>query len=98
VSGQADRRLAIAAQMTRARCAVVIRNSLGLDSLAGVGRLVEVSRRCALPASSFKRRHPERSFLKWQWPWLDDDMKDGVKEYPWIQMFQNAREWCDGVK
>jgi phosphoribosylformylglycinamidine synthase len=42
--------------------------------------------------------HPERSFLKWQWPWLPDSMKDGVKESPWIQMFQNAREWCDGVK
>jgi phosphoribosylformylglycinamidine synthase len=42
--------------------------------------------------------HPERSFLKWQWPWLPDDMKDGAKESPWIQMFQNAREWCDGPK
>jgi phosphoribosylformylglycinamidine synthase len=42
--------------------------------------------------------HPERSFLKWQWPWLPGHMKDGVKESPWIQMFQNARAWCDGVK
>jgi phosphoribosylformylglycinamidine synthase len=42
--------------------------------------------------------HPERSFLKWQWPWLPGSMKDGVKESPWIQMFQNAREWCGGVK
>jgi len=42
--------------------------------------------------------HPERSFLKWQWPWLPGDLNDGVKESPWIQMFQNAREWCDGVK
>jgi phosphoribosylformylglycinamidine synthase len=42
--------------------------------------------------------HPERSFLKWQWPWLPESMKDGVKESPWIQMFQNARAWCDGVK
>jgi len=42
--------------------------------------------------------HPERSFLKWQWPWLPGYMKDGVKESPWIQMFQNAREWCHGVK
>jgi phosphoribosylformylglycinamidine synthase len=42
--------------------------------------------------------HPERSFLKWQWPWLPGFMKDGVTESPWIQMFQNAREWCDGVK
>ena len=42
--------------------------------------------------------HPERSFLKWQWPWCPGDLNDGVKESPWIQMFQNAREWCDGVK
>jgi phosphoribosylformylglycinamidine synthase len=42
--------------------------------------------------------HPERSFLKWQWAWLPGDLKDGVKESPWIQMFQNAREWCDRVK
>jgi phosphoribosylformylglycinamidine synthase len=42
--------------------------------------------------------HPERSFLKWQWPWLPDDLEDGVRESPWIRMFQNAREWCDGVK
>jgi len=42
--------------------------------------------------------HPERSFLKWQWPWCPDDMKDGVKESPWIQMFQNARAWCEGAK
>jgi phosphoribosylformylglycinamidine synthase len=42
--------------------------------------------------------HPERSFLKWQWPWLPDDLKDGVRESPWMRMFQNAREWCDGVK
>jgi phosphoribosylformylglycinamidine synthase len=42
--------------------------------------------------------HPERSFLKWQWPWLPGDLKDGVRESPWIRMFQNARAWCDGVK
>jgi phosphoribosylformylglycinamidine synthase len=42
--------------------------------------------------------HPERSFLKWQWPWLPGDLNDGIKESPWIRMFQNAREWCDRVK
>ncbi|MFB3883985.1 MAG: phosphoribosylformylglycinamidine synthase [Thermodesulfobacteriota bacterium] len=42
--------------------------------------------------------HPERSFLKWQWPWLPGYLNDGVRESPWIQMFQNARAWCDGVK
>jgi phosphoribosylformylglycinamidine synthase len=39
--------------------------------------------------------HPERSFLKWQWPWMPGDLEDGLKESPWIQFFQNAREWCD---
>ena len=42
--------------------------------------------------------HPERSFLKWQWPWLPESMKDGITVSPWIQMFQNARAWCDGVE
>jgi phosphoribosylformylglycinamidine synthase len=42
--------------------------------------------------------HPERSFLKWQWPWCPGDLKDGIRESPWIQMFQNARAWCDGVE
>jgi phosphoribosylformylglycinamidine synthase len=39
--------------------------------------------------------HPERSFLKWQWPWMPGYLNDGMKESPWIQMFQNARQWCD---
>ena len=39
--------------------------------------------------------HPERSFLKWQWPWLPGYLNDGMEESPWIQMFQNARQWCD---
>jgi phosphoribosylformylglycinamidine synthase len=42
--------------------------------------------------------HPERSFLKWQWAWLPGNLNDGIKESQWIQMFQNAREWCDRVK
>ncbi|HUL28845.1 MAG TPA: phosphoribosylformylglycinamidine synthase subunit PurQ [Thermodesulfobacteriota bacterium] len=42
--------------------------------------------------------HPERSFLKWQWPWLPESMKEGITESPRIQMFQNARGWCDGVE
>ena len=42
--------------------------------------------------------HPERAFLKWQWAWMPRHLNDGLKESPWIQMFQNAREWCDGVK
>jgi phosphoribosylformylglycinamidine synthase len=42
--------------------------------------------------------HPERSFLKWQWPWIPGYLNDGIKESPWTQMFQTAREWCNGVK
>lgn len=40
--------------------------------------------------------HPERAFLKWQWPWMPDDLKDRLEASPWIQMFQNARKWCEG--
>jgi phosphoribosylformylglycinamidine synthase len=42
--------------------------------------------------------HPERSFLKWQWAWLPGYLNDGVKESPWTQMFQNAREWCEKIE
>jgi phosphoribosylformylglycinamidine synthase len=42
--------------------------------------------------------HPERAFLKWQWAWMPADLNDQLEASPWIQMFQNAREWCDGVK
>ena len=42
--------------------------------------------------------HPERAFLKWQWAWMPRYLNDGLKESPWIQMFQNARQWCDMVK
>lgn len=39
--------------------------------------------------------HPERAFLKWQWAWMPNDLNDRLKASPWIQMFQNGREWCD---
>jgi phosphoribosylformylglycinamidine synthase len=42
--------------------------------------------------------HPERAFLKWQWPWMPASLYNGLKASPWIQMFQNAREWCHEVK
>jgi phosphoribosylformylglycinamidine synthase len=42
--------------------------------------------------------HPERAFLKWQWPWIPGDLNDELEESPWMQMFQNARDWCDGMK
>ncbi len=40
--------------------------------------------------------HPERSFLKWQWPWMPQEWKQTLKASPWLRMFQNARAWCDG--
>jgi phosphoribosylformylglycinamidine synthase len=38
--------------------------------------------------------HPERVFTTWQWPWVPEDWKN-LKVGPWLQMFQNAREFCD---
>lgn len=40
--------------------------------------------------------HPERSFLPWQWAWMPQEMKNTLKVSPWLRMFQNAREWCEG--
>jgi phosphoribosylformylglycinamidine synthase len=42
--------------------------------------------------------HPERTFLKWQWPWMPEDWKENLKASPWLKMFQNAREWCEKTK
>ena len=42
--------------------------------------------------------HPERTFLKWQWPWMPEDLKKSLKASPWLQMFQNARQWCEQTK
>ncbi|RJQ17922.1 MAG: phosphoribosylformylglycinamidine synthase [Nitrospiraceae bacterium] len=39
--------------------------------------------------------HPERTFLKWQWPWMPEDWRRDLKISPWLRIFQNAREWCD---
>ena len=38
--------------------------------------------------------HPERVFTPWQWPWVPDEWKD-LEVGPWLQMFQNARKFCD---
>ena len=38
--------------------------------------------------------HPERSFLKWQAHWLPAEMKKTLECSPWLQMFQNAYQWC----
>ncbi len=43
--------------------------------------------------------HPERSFLKWQWPYQPEDWKSATHQIsPWLKMFQNAREWCEKIK
>ncbi len=39
--------------------------------------------------------HPERTFLKWQWPWMSEDWKKQLKVSPWLKIFQNARQWCE---
>jgi phosphoribosylformylglycinamidine synthase len=39
--------------------------------------------------------HPERTFLKWQWPYLSEENKRDWKASPWLKMFQNARRWCE---
>ncbi len=41
--------------------------------------------------------HPERSFLKWQFPWLPKEWQD-LSASPWLQMFQNAYKWCQANK
>jgi phosphoribosylformylglycinamidine synthase len=38
--------------------------------------------------------HPERSYEKWQWPWMPTDWPE-LKASPWLKMFQNAREWLE---
>ncbi len=46
--------------------------------------------------------HPERTFLKWQWGWMPEEWRIGANGHspllasPWLKMFQNAREWCEG--
>ena len=39
--------------------------------------------------------HPERAFLKWQWPWMPEKWQKELAASPWLRMFQNAREWCE---
>jgi len=38
--------------------------------------------------------HPERCFLKWQWPYMPETWKRTLKASPWLKMFENARDWC----
>merc|ERR1719265_2844355 len=43
--------------------------------------------------------HPERlTAALWQWPWAPQEWTEGPAQLaasPWLQMFQNVREWCD---
>ncbi len=41
--------------------------------------------------------HPERAFLKWQWAYMPEDWMKNLEASPWLKMFQNAREWCEGI-
>jgi len=45
--------------------------------------------------------HPERvTIWPWQWPWAPKAWMEGpsrLKASPWLRMFQNVREWCDGT-
>jgi phosphoribosylformylglycinamidine synthase len=41
--------------------------------------------------------HPERTFLKWQWGWMPEEWNNGLDASPWLKLFQNAREWCEGT-
>ena len=42
--------------------------------------------------------HPERTFLKWQWGYMPENWKRDLQASPWLQIFQNAREWCKDKK
>jgi len=37
--------------------------------------------------------HPERLFLKWQWPWMPERWQK-LSASPWLKLFQNAYHWC----
>ncbi|CAJ1418228.1 unnamed protein product [Effrenium voratum] len=46
--------------------------------------------------------HPERlTSWPWQWPYAPQEWMEGPQRLrcsPWLRMFQNVREWCDGQK
>ena len=42
--------------------------------------------------------HPERVFRKWQWGWMPESMRQELAVSPWLQMFQNARAWCEQTR
>lgn len=46
--------------------------------------------------------HPERATIwPWQWPYAPTQWQEGpsrLTSSPWLQMFQNARHWCDSIE
>ncbi|MEE4274074.1 MAG: phosphoribosylformylglycinamidine synthase [Thermoanaerobaculales bacterium] len=42
--------------------------------------------------------HPERCFEKWQWGWMPRQWRQDLEASPWLKLFQNAREWCEGTR
>jgi len=40
--------------------------------------------------------HPERTFLTWQWQWMPEEWRQKLAASPWLEMFRNARRWCEG--
>jgi phosphoribosylformylglycinamidine synthase len=41
--------------------------------------------------------HPERTFLKWQWPYMPEEWRKNLGVSPWLKMFQNAIKWCFSI-
>jgi phosphoribosylformylglycinamidine synthase len=40
--------------------------------------------------------HPERTSITWQWGWMPPAWRRDLEASPWLKIFQNAREWCEG--
>uniref|UniRef100_A0A8C2SQF2 Phosphoribosylformylglycinamidine synthase n=1 Tax=Coturnix japonica TaxID=93934 RepID=A0A8C2SQF2_COTJA len=40
--------------------------------------------------------HPERGVLRWQWGYWPHKWGGRWGAAPWLKMFLNAREWCEG--
>jgi phosphoribosylformylglycinamidine synthase len=36
--------------------------------------------------------------MLWQWGWIPRDWRNELEASPWLQMFQNARVWCENVE
>ncbi|TYZ62134.1 hypothetical protein PybrP1_005069 [[Pythium] brassicae (nom. inval.)] len=58
-------------------------------SPAGIAGLASTDGRhlCLMP-------HPERAFLKWQWPWMPKEF-EAMAASPWQRLFQNAKSFCE---